>query len=243
MSATTSGISAVPAETGSDEGAPQGQSHVAGPEGSPPKPPPSAEQHKQIDYNLVRPSLEDWEGQDPQTVAQYYAQTESDFFSIVDSYRQLANEAVANYRDAARSHGRWRFWMIIAGGILTLINVLAAVQLLKETGPQWIPTLLSAVAAVYAACLTVAGNVEYFYNWSDRAAGFRESRELLLNQFREYSSKWVYYVEAYGKTPKACANAGQLYRELVDSDQDLRQKLKELTLVQERGKPSNGGQK
>jgi hypothetical protein len=130
--------------------------------------------------------------------------------------------------------------MIIAGGMLTLINVLAAVQL---HGPQWIPTLLSAVAAVYAACLTVAGSVEYFYNWSDRARGFRESRELLLNQFREYSSKWVYYVEAYGKTPKACTNAGQLYRELVDSDQDLRQKLKELTEVQERGKPPSGGQK
>jgi len=239
---TTSGISVIPAGKGSDEAEPQGRSHAAGPKGSRPKPSRSAEQHQQIN-SLIQPSLDDWERQDPQTIAQYYAQTESDFFSIVDSYRQLANEAVANYRDAARSHGRWRFWMIIAGGILTLINVLAAVQLLKETGPQWIPTLLSAVAAVYAACLTVAGNVEYFYNWLDRAAGFRESRELLVNQFREYSSKWVYYVEAYGKTPKACANAGLLYRELVDSDQDLRLKLKELTEVQERGKPSNGGQK
>jgi hypothetical protein len=238
---TTSGISVVPAEKGSDEGGPQGRSHAAGPKGSRPKPPRSAEQHKQINYNLIQPSLEDWERQDPQTVAQYYAQTESDFFSIVDSYRQLANEAVASYRDANRRHGQWRFWIIIAGGMLTLINVLAAVQLLKD--PQWIPPLLSAVAAVYAACLTVAGSVEYFYNWSDRATGFRESRELLLNQFREYSSKWVYYVEAYGKTPKACANAGQLYRELVDSDQDLRQKLKELTEVQERGKPPSGGQK
>src|SRR5262249_51407158 len=118
-----------------------------------------------------------------------------------------------------------------------------AVQLLKDVGPPWIPALLSAVAAVYAACLTVAGNVEYFYNWLDRAAGLRESRELLINQFRDYSAKWVYYVEAYGKTPKACANAGQLYRELVDSDQDLRLKLKDLTEIKERGKPSDGGQK
>ena len=238
---TTSGISVGPAEKGPNEKDPQGQSHAAGPKGSRPKPLRSAEQHKQINYDLIQPSLEDWERQDPQTVAQYYAQTESDFFIIVDSYRKLANEAVAKYRDAARRHGQWRFRMIIAGGMLTLINVLAAVQLLKD--PQWIPTLLSAVAAVYAACLTVAGSVEYFYNWLDRATGFRESRELLLNQFREYSSKWVYYVEAYGKTPTACANAGQLYRELVDSDQDLRQKLKELTEVQERGKPSSGGQK
>jgi hypothetical protein len=232
----------VPAEKGPNEKDPQGQSHAAGAKVSRPNPPRSAEQHKQINYNLVQPSPEDWESQDPQTIAQYYAQTESDFFSIVDSYRQQANDAVAAYRDAARSDGRWRFWTIIATGILALINILAAVQLLRD-GPQWIPVLLSAAAAVYAGCLTVAGNVENFLNWSERAAGFRESRELLLSQFREYSSKWVYYVEAYGKTPKACANAGQLYRELVDSDQGLRQKLKQLTEVQGRGKPSNGGQK
>jgi hypothetical protein len=240
---TTSGILVVPAEKGPDDREPQVQSHAARSKGSRPKPARSAEQHKQINYNLVQPSLEDWQSQDPQTIAQYYAQTESDFFSIVDSYRQLANEAVAHYRGAARSHGRWRFWMIIAIGILALINVLATMQLLKEGSPPWMPALLSAVAAVYAGCLAVAGNVETFLNWSERAAAFRESRELLLSRFREYSSKWVYYVEAYGKTPMACVNAGQLYRELVDFDQDLRQKLMQLTEVQGRGKQSSGGQK
>src|SRR5262245_51326403 len=152
---TTPGISVVPAEKGPDEREPQGQSHAAGPKGSRPKPPRSTEQRTQINYNLVQPSLEDWESQDPQTVAQYYAQTEFYFFSTVDSYRQQSNDAVAAYRNAARSQGRWRFWMIIATGILALINVLAAVQLLKD-GPQWIPALLSATAAVYAGCLTVA---------------------------------------------------------------------------------------
>jgi hypothetical protein len=239
---TTSGISAVPTDKGPDEREPQGQSHAAGPKGSRRKPPRSAEQHKQINYNLVQPSLEDWEGQDHKRLAQYYAQTQSDFWYIVDGYRNQANDAVAAYRDAARSHGEWRFWMIIATGILALINVLAAVQALKE-GPQWIPALLSAVAAVYAGCLTVAGNVESFLNWSERAVGFRESRELLLNKYREYSSKWVYYVEAFGITPKACVNAGQLYRELVDSDQDARQKLKQLIEVRGRGQQSSGGQK
>jgi hypothetical protein len=225
---TTSGISAVPAEKGPDDREPQVQSHASRPKGSRPKPTRSAEQYKQINYNLAQPSLEDWQSQDPQTIAQYYAQTEADFLSIVDSYRQQANEAVAAYRDADRSRRRWRFWIIIAIGILALINVLATMQLLKEGGPPWLPALLSAVAAVYAGCLAIAQNVESFLNWSERAAAFRESRELLLGRFREYSAKWVYYVEAYGKTPKACVNAGQLYRELVDSDQDHRQKLKQL---------------
>jgi len=238
---TTSVFSGIPAKKGPDDREPH--SHTAGSEGSQPEPTRSAEQYKQINYNLVQPSLEDWQSQDPQTIETYYEQTEAEFFNIVDSYRLQANEAVAYYRDAVRSHVRWRFWMIIAIGILALINVLATLQFLNEKSPSWIPALLSAVAAVYAGCLAVAGNLESFFNWFDRAAAFREQRELLLNRFREYSSKWVYYVQAYGKTPKACVNAGQLYRELVDSDQVLRQKLKDLTEVQGRGKPSSAVQK
>jgi len=237
---TTSVFSGIPAKKGPDDREP---SHAAGSEGSQPEPTRSAERYKQITYNLVQPSLEDWQSQDPQTIETYYEQTEAEFFNIVDSYRLQANEAVAFYRDAVQSHVRWRFWMIIAIGILALINVLATLQFLSEKSPAWIPALLSAVAAVYAGCLAVAGNVESFYNWLDRADTFREQRELLLNRFREYTSKWVYYVQAYGKTPKACVNAGQLYRELVDSDQDLRQKLKQLTEVPGRGKPSSAVQK
>jgi hypothetical protein len=74
--------------------------------------------------------------------------------------------------------------------------------------------------------------VENFFNRGEQAAGFRETRDLLLSRYREYSSKWLYYVEAYGKTPTACINAGQLYRQLVESDQELRQKIKQLTEVQ-----------
>src|SRR5262249_15206295 len=63
---------------------------------------------------------------------------------------------------------------------------------------------------------------------ADEASTWRDQRELLLNHYREYSSKWVNYVEAFGETPTAYSNAGRLYKELVDSDQVLRQQLRQL---------------
>jgi hypothetical protein len=155
--------------------------------------------------------------------------------------------AVELYKLSSRSHRQWRFWTIIATGMLAAINVCAALELLKI--PLWggtsLPTILSGVAALYAAGLTVAGNVENFFNKGEQAAGFREARELLLSRHREYSSKWLYYVDAYGKTPTGCMNAGQLYRQLVDSDQELRQQIKQLTEVAgpKGGKSSSGGQR
>jgi hypothetical protein len=202
---------------------------------------------KQVSYHLVQPSAEDWKNQEPEVTARYYDQTELDFFAIVNDYLNQANWAAERYRSSLLSHRRWRFWIIIATGILTAINVCAALALLEK--PFWgeisPAAFLSVVAALYAAGLTVAGNVESFFNRVEEAAGFREMRDLLLNRYREYRSKWLYYVEAYGKTPAACVNAGQLYCQLVDSDQELRQKIKQLTEVRgpKGDKQSPGGQR
>jgi len=104
-----------------------------------------------------------------------------------------------------------------------------------------LPAVLSAIAALYAGGLTVAGTVENFLNKGEKAAGFRESHELLLSRYYHYCFKWFYYVESYGKTGIACMNAGRLYRQLVDTDHELRQKLKQLTEVQGRGAGQPGG--
>jgi hypothetical protein len=48
-------------------------------------------------------------------------------------------------------------------------------------------------------------------------------------------------VEAFGRTPSACMNAGRLYSELIASDQELRQKLKQLEQVQPRKTKAPGG--
>jgi hypothetical protein len=240
----TSGIAVVPAERGPEETEPRGQSQAGRSKTSAAasfeRKPHSVRERDRDD--LVQPSTEDWKSQGPKVREQCYAQIESDFFGIVNDYLEQANVATDQYKSASLSHRRWRFWTIIATGILAAINVCAALDLLQT--PVWggihLHTLLNVVAAVYAGGLTVAGNVESFLNQSEQAAGFRESRDILLNRYREYSAKWVYYVEAYGKTPTACMNAGRLYRQLVGVDQELRQKLKQLTEVKQRGKPSGG---
>jgi hypothetical protein len=247
----TPGIAVVAPENRPDEREPSLQSQVGRHRrfatASSQRKPRFAEGSKQVSYHLVQPSPEDWKNQKPEVITQYYAQTESDFFGIVNDYLSQANLATNLYRRSSLSHRRWRFWLIIATGMLAAINVCAALDLLKI--PVWPETSLSAiltgVAALYAAGLTVAGNVENFFNRGEQAAGFRETRDLLLSRYREYSSKWLYYVEAYGKTPTACINAGQLYRQLVDSDQELGQKIRQLTEVQgpAGGKPSTGGQR
>jgi hypothetical protein len=103
------------------------------------------------------------------------------------------------------------------------------------------PIALNAIAALYAGFLTVAGNVGNFLNSGEKAQGFRESRDLLLDLYREYCFKWFYYVDAYGSnSAMACFNAGRLYRQLVDTDRGLRQKLKQLTAVQGRSVGEGG---
>lgn len=125
--------------------------------------------------------------------------------------------------------------MIIATGMLAILNTVAALKVFSDA--SWSP-FLSAAAAFWAVALTIASNIENFQNRGERATGFRESRDLLLNRYREYYFKWFYYVEAHGRTPKACMNAARLYHQLVDSDQELRQKLKQLTEVH----PRRGGE-
>jgi hypothetical protein len=125
--------------------------------------------------------------------------------------------------------------MIVATGGLAAINAIAAFELIGKAPSLFsdvtIPAILSAFAALYAGCLTIANNVENLFNKGQKAAGFRESRELLLTAYREYYFRWVYFVESFGNTHKSYVNAGRLYHQLVDFDRELRGKLKQLTEV------------
>jgi hypothetical protein len=196
---------------------------------------------KRSGSQVTEPSLEEWKHQDRKVVARYYARTEEDFFGIIDPYVEQANVHTRVYKRYARSNARFRFWMIMATGGLAIINVLAALGDTKQWGPA--SHYLSVLAAIYAAGLTVAGNAESFFNWGEKATGFREARDLLLDRYQEFRAKWIYCVQAHGRTPKACVNAGRLYGQLIDADQELRQKLKELTEIRPRGhldKPAGG---
>jgi hypothetical protein len=205
-----------------------------------------ATERAEIDLHLFPASAEDWKKQDLKTAKRHYKQLELDFFSIIDDYIEQANAAASQYKSSLRAHARWRFWIIVATGALAAINICAAFDLKITLLGITLPRLLTVVAALYAGCLTVAGNIENLFNKAEQAAGSRELRDLLLSRYREYRSKWICYVEAHGNkppTPIACVNAGRLYRELVDSDHELRQKIKQLTDIQRQkaGKRTSSG--
>jgi hypothetical protein len=194
-----------------------------------------AEVQRDREYGLSQPASEDWAKQTADVIERHYDQAALDFFLIVDDYLDQANRATRRYLELSKTHSRWRFWTILATGGLALLNACAAFDLLQIPIPTHaqvrLPAVLNVIAAIYAGALTVSGNLENFSNASEKAAGFRESRELLLNRYREYSFKWFFYVEAHGKTAKACVNAGRLYRQLIDTDCELRLKIKQLTEV------------
>jgi hypothetical protein len=216
------------------KGDPAGTENLAkGTQPGPPKP----DRRDRI-YDLREPSYEDWQRQDSTVITQYYEQAKADFFCVVDDYLDQANLAAERYSRYIAKYERWRLAMILSTGFLALINIAAAFELVRgmtlynTTVP--VAVALTSFAALFAGALTVLGNIENFFRAGERAAVFRESHELLLNRYREYSAKWLYYVDPYGQTPLACMNAGRLYRQLTETDQQLRQKLKQLAQVQGR---------
>jgi len=226
-----SNLTVVPPENGLEERRPDPASQAG---------PPKTRSKRELGRDdLVEASLDDWEKQSPEVREGYYKQTGADFFAIVDSYREEQNSATARSLKASRSSRRWQIGLTIATGLMTIINGFVALIKVGDSNWAWVPeawawvpaalaTAMPAVAVLYAGCLTIAQNVERSLKKADEASTWRDQRELLLNQYREYSSKWVNYVEAFGETPTAYRNAGRLYKELVDSDQVLRQKLRQV---------------
>jgi hypothetical protein len=202
----------------------------------------SADLLRDSEYELAQPSTEEWANRDPEEIDHRYAQVELDYFRIVDDYLVQANAATDLYRDCIRDFQKWRFWTILATGGLAVVSGCAAFgfsnqKISPSSSITW-SQIISAAAAIYAGFLTLAGNLENFFNFGEKAAGYREARDILLDRYREYTFKWFYYIEAFGRTPGGCCNAGRLYRQLIDSDQGLRHKLKQLTEVRGRGAPS-----
>jgi hypothetical protein len=93
------GTPVVDSENGHDEREPDLQSQSGRP-GSLPTPLSRREQRfakagKQVSYEPVQPSAEDWENQDPEIIKQNYAQIDKDFFSFSKSTRIRRTRPVA----------------------------------------------------------------------------------------------------------------------------------------------------
>ena len=182
-----------------------------------------------------------WRNQTEEDRERYLKQISDDYFHIIDDYLIYANSCVKEYNKLSGFHGHWRKWTIIATGGLAAVNVLSAFELISkiEFLGLRLTSILTTIAAIYAVALTVAGNLENYFNAGEKAAGFRESRELFLTRYRKYWLRRVDLVQSFGFSPEACVNAGKVYTELVESDKDLRGKVLSLTEIQARGGVGN----
>jgi len=199
------------------------------------------------DEELLDHTEVQWEAAGQELRAAFIEHVGTDYLAILNEFMDYADAATDNYRRLSSVNAKWRKWTIIATGGLAAVNSIAAFDLvgkitLSEPNNRiTVPAMLSAMAALYAVALTVAGNLENFFNAGEKAAGFRESRELFITTYRAYVWRWKVQVEAFGATGKACVNAARLYGRLIRTDRELRVKVKELTETQaSRAVPKDG---
>jgi hypothetical protein len=190
------------------------------------------------DEELLDHTEAQWEAAGTELCAVFIEHVGKDYLAILNEFMDYADAATDNYRRLSSTSEKWRKWTIVATGGLAAVNSLAAFDLVgRFTIPEpnnkiTVPAILSAIAAVYAVALTVVGNLESFFNAGEKAAGFRESRELFITTYRAYVWRWKVSVEAFGVSGKACVNAARLYGRLIRTDRELRVKVKELTETQ-----------
>lgn len=174
--------------------------------------------------------------------------TPADLKAINERYTELlteiftsANLSLVQYQTLLNSNRIWRRRLIIGTGAVAIVNLLAAHKV-----PDKFPHLahlnwvVPIVAAVLAAVLAILASLESFYNFSERAQGYRESRDVFLDAGRDFVRLWDSYVLPLGDSPAAYTNAAELYRRLVAKDRELRRKFKELTETAGKGSKDPG---
>jgi hypothetical protein len=147
------------------------------------------------------------------------------FHELLNEIYSSANLCVDRHNTLSKNHVTWRRTVIVGTGIVAIVNLLAANHYLREyIGPG-----ISVLAAVIAVVLAILANLESFYNASEKAQAYRESREFFLDAAREFDRRWDAFVRPFTDNAEACVNASELYRQLVVKDSELRAKFKELT--------------
>lgn len=169
-----------------------------------------------------------WAAAKPDVRAEYVAQIMTSYTSILLGFLDEANRQGGFANAAQRSYQRWRTTLIILAGLLALLNLFATQDWEKVRGG------LVFAAAGFAVILAILTNLESFYNYSERAQIYRESRELFLDAYREYDMLWNTHVLPYHGLPESCLNAAILYRRITSKDEELRRKLKKLTMIDQK---------
>jgi hypothetical protein len=183
---------------------------------------------------LIEVGAQDWTPADLKAINERYTQLLTEIFTS-------ANLSLVQYQTLSSSNRMWRRRLILGTGVVAIVNLLAAHHV-SDKYPHlihwnWVAPI---VAAVLAAVVTILASLESFYNFSERAQGYRESRDVFLDAGRDFVRLWDSYVLPFGDSPGAYTNAAELYRRLVAKDRELRRKFKELTETASKGSKEPG---
>ena len=177
--------------------------------------------------SLVRLGTREWLDLSDERRGAFLSEIDESYRLILNEFFIVANKCVEQHQRFFQLYGTWRRRIIIATGVVTIVNVLAASKI------PWTAAWLPIVAAVCAAGLGILANLESFYDWNGHAQAYRESRDLFLDAGREFTRLWESHVRPFGTTAEGCVNASELYRMITVKDRELRLKLKELTKTEQ----------
>ena len=178
---------------------------------------------------LKMPNVDSWTHTTVEQRRKYLEQISANFHNIRQTFLDYSNEYVEVIDRARSLSNLWRKSLIGATGGLAVLNLFAA--FFPDLGDPHKLLSLSLWAAVYAAVLTVMGNLESHNNYREKAEKFLFSRELSLDGHRTFEMLWHTYVTPFSDRPEACANARELYRRIVDKDLEIRAAIKDLSTM------------
>ncbi len=168
------------------------------------------------------PGADVWKARSEADIKAYFAATKIAYFEYVNAYSEYAGHVTTQYRQSSRRHLRSQIAITALTAVLTIVNVLAAAT------AGTVRTVLTVSAACMAALLTALGTIFTLQRFGERANGFREARELLLDQYSLGNFDWRSLVEPHGETAEGCARASKLCRQMARADCVLRQRIKRL---------------
>src|SRR5689334_16062143 len=172
-----------------------------------------------------KPAVYDWADSSEEMRVNYYNQIETLYRSILLEFLAESNSCVDRVEKAHGEHTGWRRRLILATGGLAIINLLAAYASTGGSAAwEFLRISLPLLAAVYAAVLAIASNLESFYNFQGKAQAYRDSRELFLDAYREFEFLWQARVTPFYPRPQTCINAAEAYHAIVQRDRELRRK-------------------
>ena len=175
--------------------------------------------------SVVFKSLDDWKETHQKVRENFFTQVNNNYQALDHEFFELSEFHAHRYLEFSNKYKIWRTILIWALGGMAIINLIIAsdIEIISSSFK------LEIAAAIYAALLTIFGNIENFLNYSENKQTSRNARELYLDSHRHFEMLWNIHVRPFCELAEGCLNASILYRQIVKKDEELRSTVKEMT--------------